>query len=148
MRSHHYNDTHRPAIKILFIRDYHQMRQETNDIQHMTGDYCSKSEHPTCITSRTMKQSDKIQISYRRCKIVPRWFSLDTKQASQASFLMQAAEGKVSHTTAECAGVLKGELSVWGMHRISGLPAFAFYIQFHMIWLTEWLAAKTRWYLL
>lgn len=71
-------------------------------------------------------------ISYRRCKIVPMWFSLDTKQASQASFLKQAAEGKVSHTTAECAGALKGELSVWGTHRILGLPVFAFYIQFHM----------------
>lgn len=58
---------------------------------------------------------------------------MDRKRASQANFLKQATEGKVSHATAEHAGALKDEPSVWGMYRISGLPIFVFYTEFHMI---------------
>lgn len=58
---------------------------------------------------------------------------MDRKRASQANFLKKAAEGKVSHATAEHAVALKDEPSVRGIYRISGLPMFVFYTEFHMI---------------
>lgn len=58
---------------------------------------------------------------------------MERKQAPQANQVEQMAQGKASHGTAEHAGVLTDEPSTWGMYRISGLPQFVFYTEFHMI---------------